>query len=89
MKLSSFSRSDSRRWRVCSHPGTPAGGVHPSLWGMRVSVLDRRLARASLVVRDLLHYHLLVVAVSLRVVWHTGWTAWVGVSVEGVGPVGA
>lgn len=63
-------------------------GIH-SLGGVRVSVLDWRVAGASLIVLDLLHQDLLVrVRVSL-VSRHTRRAAGVGVVTIGVSPVGA
>ncbi len=45
-----------------SHPWTPiGGGVEHTLRGVRVSLLDWRVAGTPLLVRDLLHHHLLVV----------------------------
>lgn len=55
---------------------------------MRISVLDWRMARTSLIVSDLLHHHLLVVRSTLRVAVHTWGAVGIGVVAEGVGPVG-
>ena len=75
------------------HNRTPVRGGVEALGGVRVSLLlERRLAGTSLIVRDVVHHHLLVVRgwwCSLRERVHTGRAAGEGVAIKGVRPVGA